>query len=88
MQGFTHNGCITASLLHQPHLKGNRKGCALSLGSQRQHQLFASMFVRQQEEHKTDPWAMADADIAVYDRAFVKQDKDKDGFISLRGKRV
>lgn len=43
---------------------------------------------RLHEENKPDPWAMTDADIAVYDKAFMKQDKDKDGFISLRGKRV
>lgn len=29
---------------------------------------------------------MTDADIAVYDKAFVKLDKDKDGFIALHGK--
>lgn len=43
---------------------------------------------RLQEENKPDPWAMTDADVAVYDKAFMKQDKDKDGFISLRGTRV
>lgn len=40
---------------------------------------------RIQEDNKPDPWAMTDADIVVYDKAFVKQDKDKDGFISLHG---
>lgn len=33
-----------------------------------------------------DPWAMTDADIAVYDAAFAKQDKDGDGFISPKGR--
>lgn len=28
---------------------------------------------------------MTDADIAIYDKAFAKQDKDKDGFVSLDG---
>lgn len=28
---------------------------------------------------------MTDADIAIYDKAFFKQDKDKDGFISPQG---
>lgn len=44
-------------------------------------------FDRLREEAKPDPWAMTDADIAVYDKAFIKQDKDKDGFITLRGER-
>ena len=30
---------------------------------------------------------MSEADLAVYDAAFVKLDKDKDGFISPQGKR-
>lgn len=32
-----------------------------------------------------NPWAMTDVDIAIYDAAFIKQDKDKDGFISPDG---
>ena len=45
-----------------------------------------SNFRRLQEDNKPDPWAMTDADIAVYNKAFVKLDKDKDGFISLSGR--
>lgn len=44
-----------------------------------------SIFHRVQEENKPDPWAMTDADIVVYDKVFIKQDKDKDGFISIHG---
>lgn len=55
---------------------------------QRQHCLATSMFHRMQEDNKPDPWAMTDTDIAVYDKAFVKLDKDKDGFISLHGQYV
>lgn len=45
----------------------------------------AMVFNRKQKDDEPDPWAMADADIAVYDKAFVKQDKDNDGFISIHG---
>ncbi|CAN0525264.1 unnamed protein product, partial [Ectocarpus sp. 12 AP-2014] len=34
------------------------------------------------DANKLDQWAMTDADIAIYDKAFLNQDKDKDGFIS------
>lgn len=40
---------------------------------------------RIQDANKLDQWAMTDADIAIYDKAFSKQDKDKDGFISPHG---
>lgn len=40
---------------------------------------------RLREAAKPDPWVMTDADIAIYDAAFTKQDKDKDGFISPAG---
>lgn len=50
--------------------------------------MVTSMFHRIREANKPDPWAMTDADIAVYDKAFVKLDKDKDGFISSHGQFV
>lgn len=42
--------------------------------------------LRLKQAKKRDPWAMTDGDIAIYDKAFVKLDKDKDGFISLPGR--
>ena len=47
----------------------------------------SSTLDRIQEDSRPNPWAMTDADIAVYDKAFVKLDKDKDGYISLHGTR-
>eukprot|EP00903_Cladosiphon_okamuranus_P006843 g6665.t1 len=49
-----------------------------------EHEAEMARLKKIQEENKPDPWAMTDADIAVYDKAFIKQDKDKDGFISLQ----
>lgn len=40
---------------------------------------------RLRQANKPDPWAMTDADIAIYDAAFIKQDEDKDGFITPAG---
>ncbi|CAM9698027.1 unnamed protein product [Scytosiphon promiscuus] len=49
-----------------------------------EHEAEMARLKKTQEANKPDPWAMTDADKAVYDKAFVKQDKDKDGFISMQ----
>ena len=45
-------------------------------------------FNRLREANQSDLWAMTEADLAVYDAAFLKLDKDKDGFVSPHGKRL
>ncbi|CAM9344248.1 unnamed protein product [Ectocarpus fasciculatus] len=47
-----------------------------------EHEAEMARLKKIQDANKLDQWAMTDADIAIYDKAFFKQDKDKDGFIS------
>lgn len=75
--------------------RGGKPQCASGMGvldgiyqSIKSGEPTTNCFNRAQKENKPDPWVMTDADIAVYDEAFTKQDKDKDGFITLGGEHI
>lgn len=46
----------------------------------------AYMYVRLRKANEVNQWSMTAEDIAIYDAAFDKQDKDNDGFISPAGR--